>query len=88
MQLDRRELITGVAASAAAALPLPAKAAASGLRVLPVIDGAIITRHNTPVTGCAKLLLNSLWHFQPDARPVVYSPCRGGADLSLRAPTR
>jgi len=67
MEFDRREFLTGGAATAAAAI-LPAfsgQATVSGVRRFALIDGPIYSRLTPPPRGFRAAVLDALWHFQP-----------------------
>jgi hypothetical protein len=69
MEIDRRELFTGlVATTGVAVLPaLPAQAILSGVRRFEFLDGPIFSTLTPPPRGVfSTILLRGLWHFDPD----------------------
>jgi hypothetical protein len=69
MEIDRRDLLTGLATSTAAAMlpALPAQAILSGVRRFVFLDGPIFSTLTPPPRGVfSAILLRGLWHFDPD----------------------
>jgi hypothetical protein len=67
MEIDRRALFTGLAATAAAAMlpALPAQVIATGLRRFEFLDGQIFSTSTPPPRGVRSAILRGLWQFDP-----------------------
>jgi len=67
MEIDRREFLTGLATSTAAAMlpAVPAQAISTGLRRFEFLDGPIFSTLTPPPRGVRSAILRGLWHFDP-----------------------
>jgi hypothetical protein len=68
MEIDRRNLLTSLATSTAAAIlpALPAQALASGVRRSVFLDGPIYSNLTPLPDGYRSAILDALWHFDPN----------------------
>jgi hypothetical protein len=66
--IDRRNLLTGLATSTAAAIlpAFPAQALASGVRGFHFLDGPIYSNLTPLPDGFRSAILDALWHFDPN----------------------